>query len=46
MRMAYQVPTDNHRWWILAFTLLTVIVLVVQLDGRRRMLARLESRSG
>jgi len=43
--LAYQVPTDNHRWWILAFTLLTVIVLVMQLDGRRRMLARSASRS-
>lgn len=43
--LAYQVPTKNHGRWIAAFSLLTVIVLVMQLDGRRRMLARSASRS-
>jgi len=38
--LAYQIPTRNHAAWIAAFTLLTVIVLVVQLDGRRRYQAR------
>jgi methionine sulfoxide reductase heme-binding subunit len=38
--LAYQVPTRNHGRWIAAFVLVTVVVLVMQLDGRRRMLAR------
>jgi methionine sulfoxide reductase heme-binding subunit len=38
--LAYQIPTRNHAPWIAAFMLLTVIVLVLQLDGRRRYLAR------
>ena len=43
--LAYQVPTRNHGRWIAAFMLVTVVVLVMQLDGRRRMLARRESRA-
>ena len=43
--LAYQVPSKNHGRWIAAFSLLTLIVLVLQLDGRRRMLARSASRS-
>ena len=43
--LAYQVPTKNHGRWIAAFMLLTIIVLVMQLDGRRRMLARRDSRA-
>jgi sulfoxide reductase heme-binding subunit YedZ len=38
--LAYQVETRHFGWWIAAVVLLTVIVLVMQLDGRRRMLAR------
>ena len=38
--LAYQIPTRNHARWIVAFLLLTVIVLVMQFDGRRRYLAR------
>jgi methionine sulfoxide reductase heme-binding subunit len=38
--LADQVPTRNHGRWIAAFVLLTVVVLVMQLDGRRRMLGR------
>ena len=38
--LAYQVPTRNHARWIAAFMLVTVVVLAMQLDGRRRMLAR------
>ena len=38
--LAYQIPTKNHAPWIAAFMLLTVIVLVLQLDGRRRYLTR------
>lgn len=38
--LAYQIPTRNHAPWIAAFLLVTVIVLAVQLDGRRRYLAR------
>ena len=38
--LAYQIPTRNHAPWIAVFMLLTVIVLVLQLDGRRRYVAR------
>ena len=38
--LAYQVETRHLGRWIAAVLLLTVIVLVMQLDGRRRMLAR------
>jgi methionine sulfoxide reductase heme-binding subunit len=34
--LAYQVETRHFGWWIAAVLLLTVIVLVMQLDGRRR----------
>lgn len=43
--LAYQVPTKNHGPWIAAFMLVTVVVVAMQFDGRRRMLARLASRS-
>jgi methionine sulfoxide reductase heme-binding subunit len=43
--LAYQVPTKNHGRWIAAFMLVTIVVLVMQLDGRRRMLARRDSRA-
>jgi sulfoxide reductase heme-binding subunit YedZ len=42
--LAYQIPTKNHARWIVAFLLVTVIVLAMQLDGRRRYLARREAR--
>jgi methionine sulfoxide reductase heme-binding subunit len=38
--LAYQVETRHLGRWLAAVVLLTVIVLVMQLDGRRRMLAR------
>ena len=38
--LAYQIPTRNHAPWIAAFLLVTVIVLVAQLDGRHRYLRR------
>ena len=38
--LAYQIPTKHHAPWIAAFLLVTVFVLVLQLDGRRRYLAR------
>jgi methionine sulfoxide reductase heme-binding subunit len=38
--LAYQVETRHLGRWLAAVLLLTVIVLVLQLDGRRRMLAR------
>jgi sulfoxide reductase heme-binding subunit YedZ len=43
--LAYQIPTKNHARWIVAFLLVTVIVLAMQLDGRRRYLARREARA-
>lgn len=44
--LAYQIPTRNHAPWIVAFMILTVIVLVLQLDGRRRYLSRRVAREG
>jgi sulfoxide reductase heme-binding subunit YedZ len=38
--LAYQVPTKHHGRWIAAFVAITLVVLTMQLDGRRRMLAR------
>lgn len=43
--LAYQIPTKHHAPWIVAFLLVTLVVLALQLDGRRRMLARRESQS-
>jgi sulfoxide reductase heme-binding subunit YedZ len=43
--LAYQVETRHFGWWIAAVLLLTIVVLIMQLDGRRRMLAR-SSRRG
>lgn len=41
--LAYQLPRKNHAVWIVAFVLVTVLVLALQLDGRRRVLARATS---
>jgi sulfoxide reductase heme-binding subunit YedZ len=38
--LAYQIETRHLGRWIAAVVFLTVVVLVMQLDGRRRMLAR------
>ena len=38
--LAYQVETRHLGRWIAALVLVTLVVLVMQLDGRRRMLAR------
>jgi sulfoxide reductase heme-binding subunit YedZ len=38
--LAYQVPSKNHEIYIGAFVLVTAVVLWMQLDGRRRVLAR------
>lgn len=43
--LAYQLETRHFGPWIVAVVLVTMLVLVMQLDGRRRMLARLASRS-
>jgi sulfoxide reductase heme-binding subunit YedZ len=44
--LAYQIPTRNHARWIALFLLVTMVVLVMQLDGRRRYLARRVAREG
>jgi sulfoxide reductase heme-binding subunit YedZ len=43
--LAYQIETRHLGRWIAAVVFVTVIVLGMQLDGRRRVLARRESRS-
>jgi methionine sulfoxide reductase heme-binding subunit len=43
--LAYQVETRHLGRWIAAMVLLTVIVLVMQLDGRRRYLLRRTTRA-
>jgi methionine sulfoxide reductase heme-binding subunit len=43
--LAYQIETRHLGRWIAAMVLVTMIVLVMQLDGRRRMLARSAGRS-
>ena len=42
--LAYQIETKHFGRWIAGFLLLTVTVLAMQLDGRRRMQARRKSR--
>ena len=43
--LAYQIETRHLGRWIAALVLVTLVVLVMQLDGRRRMLARSAGRS-
>ena len=43
--LAYQVPTKHHGRWIAAFMLVTVVVVAMQLDGRRRYMTRAAARS-
>jgi sulfoxide reductase heme-binding subunit YedZ len=43
--LAYQIESRHLGRWIAAVVFVTVIVLGMQLDGRRRVLARRESRS-
>jgi sulfoxide reductase heme-binding subunit YedZ len=38
--LAYQLPAKNHTAYVLAFVLVTAVVLALQLDGRRRVRAR------
>jgi sulfoxide reductase heme-binding subunit YedZ len=38
--LAYQLPEKNHTAYVVAFALVALAVLVLQLDGRRRVLAR------
>jgi len=38
--VAYQIETRHLGWWIAAVLILTIVVLAMQLDGRRRVLAR------
>ena len=42
--LAYQVETRHFGPWIAAMAVLTLVVLIMQLDGRRRVLARRLSR--
>jgi sulfoxide reductase heme-binding subunit YedZ len=42
--IGYQVVAKQQARWVALFALVTVVVLAVQLDGRRRMLARREAR--
>jgi methionine sulfoxide reductase heme-binding subunit len=41
--LAYQLPTKKHGAYITAFAILTLIVLALQLDGRRRSIAKLRA---
>ena len=43
--LAYQLPEKNHTAYVVAFALVVAAVLVLQLDGRRRVLARRGARS-
>jgi len=38
--LGYQITAKQHGVWIAVFAVVTVIVLAMQLDGRRKMLAR------
>ena len=38
--LGYQIEAKQHGEWIAVFAVVTVIVLAMQLDGRRKMLAR------
>jgi len=38
--VGYQIETKQKPWWVALFAVVTVVVLAMQLDGRRRMLAR------
>ena len=40
----YQIVADQEPRWIVLFALITIVVLALQLDGRRRMLARASER--
>lgn len=42
--IGYQIVADQEPRWMVLFAMITVTVLVVQLDGRRRMLARAAKR--
>jgi len=42
--IGYQIVAGQQRQWVAVFAVITVIVLAVQLDGRRRYLARRVSR--
>ena len=44
--IAYQVIERDHGWWMLAFVIVSVVVLAMQLAGRRRVLARSVDRDG
>ena len=43
--LAYQIETRHRGRWLAAVVFVTVIVVSMQLDGRRRVVARRESRS-
>jgi sulfoxide reductase heme-binding subunit YedZ len=42
--IGYQVVADQEPRWMFVFALITIVVLAFQLDGRRRMLARVAER--
>jgi len=42
--LGYQIVADQEPRWIVLFSLITIVVLALQLDGRRRMLARASER--
>jgi methionine sulfoxide reductase heme-binding subunit len=42
--LGYQIEANQRPWWIALFASITVVVIAMQFQGRRRMLARRESR--